>query len=261
MERECIKEAPTVAEAVDEALDELGVQQDAVGYEVLEEPGRKMFGIGAERGAKVRVWVKDEYLAELENAKRVAREVLEVEDTVAPGAPVMILDEPPARERTTETVELTDEELDKVADTAVGVLQTILTSFGIEGSSIEEYEGDEGEIILDVVGGDLAVLIGRHGRTLDALQALTSAITNRKLGFRYPIIVDVEGYRHRRRQKLEDIARRSADRAARQHIAVRLRPMTAYERRVVHVALRDDHRIVTQSEGDDPFRMVVISPK
>ncbi len=261
MERECVKEAPTVAEAVDAALDELGVQQDAVGYEVLEEPGRKMFGIGGDRGAKVRVWVKDEYIAELEDAKRVAREVLEVED-VAAGAPVIIEEEPsPKGAIGDEPAELSDEELDKVADTAVEVLQTILGSFGIEGSSIEEYEGDEGEIILDVVGGDLAVLIGRHGRTLDALQALSSAITNRKLGFRYPIIVDVEGYRHRRRQKLEDIARRSADRAARQHTAVRLRPMTAYERRVVHVALRDDRRITTQSEGEDPFRMVVINPK
>jgi spoIIIJ-associated protein len=260
MERECIKEASTVAEAVDAALEELGVQQDAVGYEILEEPGRKMFGIGGDRGAKVRVWVKDEYLAELEDAKRVAREVLEVEE-IEPGAPVMIADESPSGSIADEPAELSDEELDKVADTAVEVLQTILSSFGIEGSSIEEYEGDEGEIILDVVGGDLAVLIGRHGRTLDALQALASAITNRKLGFRYPIIVDVEGYRHRRRQKLEDIARRSADRAARQHTAVRLRPMTAYERRVVHVALRDDRRISTQSEGEDPFRMVVINPK
>lgn len=261
MELECIKEAPTVAEAVDAALEELGVQQDAVGYEVLEEPGRKMFGIGGDRDAKVRVWVKDAYLAELEDAKRVAREVLEVDEEAAPGSPVMIVDETPSERIVSERPELSDEELDKVADTAVEALQTILSSFGIEGSSIEEYEGDEGEIILDVVGGDLAVLIGRHGRTLDALQALASAITNRKLGFRYPIIVDVEGYRHRRRQKLEDIARRSADRAVRQHGAVRLRPMTAYERRVVHVALRDDRRITTQSEGEDPFRMVVISPK
>jgi len=261
MERECIKEAQTVAEAVDAALEELGVQQDAVGYEVLEEPGRKMFGIGGDRAAKVRVWVKEEYLAELEDAKRAAREALELDETAAPGAPVMIADDAPAGRPAVEQVELSDEDLDKVADTSVEVLQTILASFGIEGSSIEEYEGDEGEIILDVVGGELAVLIGRHGRTLDALQALTSAIANRKLGFRYPIIVDIEGYRHRRRQKLEDIARRSADRAVRQHGAVRLRPMTAYERRVVHVALRDDRRITTQSEGEDPFRMVVINPK
>ena len=78
MERECIKEAASVAEAVDAALDELGVQQDAVEYEVLEEPGRKIFGIGSERGARVRVWVKPEYLAEIEEAKSVAQEILEV---------------------------------------------------------------------------------------------------------------------------------------------------------------------------------------
>jgi spoIIIJ-associated protein len=89
---------------------------------------------------------------------------------------------------------------------------------------------------------------------------VVSAITNRKLGFRYPVVVDVEGYRHRRRQKIEDIARRGADRAVRQHSPVKLRPMTAYERRIVHVVLRDDRRVSTGSEGEDPFRMVVISP-
>lgn len=259
MERECIKEAPTVAEAVDEALEELGVQQDAVEYEVLEEPSRKVFGIGGDRGAKVRVWLKDEYVAELENAKQVALDVLDIDET--DGSSILVEDEVPTELQAKNQDELSDEDLDKVADAAVEALRSILEKFGIEGSSIEEYEGDEGEIILDVVGGDLAVLIGRHGRTLDALQAVVSAITSRKLGFRYPVVVDVEGYRHRRRQKLEDIARRSADRAARQHIPVRLRPMTAYERRVVHVALRDDRRVTTASEGDDPFRMVVITPK
>lgn len=259
MERECIKEAPTVAEAVDEALEELGVQQDAVEYEVLEEPSRKVFGIGGDRGAKVRVWLKDEYVAELENAKQVALDVLDIDET--DGSSILVEDEVPTELQAKDQDELSDEDLDKVADAAVEALRSILEKFGIEGSSIEEYEGDEGEIILDVVGGDLAVLIGRHGRTLDALQAVVSAITSRKLGFRYPVVVDVEGYRHRRRQKLEDIARRSADRAARQHIPVRLRPMTAYERRVVHVALRDDRRVTTASEGDDPFRMVVITPK
>jgi spoIIIJ-associated protein len=257
MEKECIKEAPTVAEAVDAALEELGVQQDAVSYEVLEEPGRKVFGIGSDRSAKVRVWLKAEYVAELEAAKTAATEVVQIDETGS----VIIEDEAPSAPHASPAEALSDEELDKVADTAVRALQTILGSFGIEGSAVEEYEGDEGEIILDVVGGDLAVLIGRHGRTLDALQALVSAITSRELGFRYPVVVDVEGYRHRRRQKLEDIARRSADRAARQKTAVRLRPMTAYERRIVHVILRDDRRVITASEGDDPFRMVVISPK
>ena len=255
MEKECITEAPSVAEAVDAALEQLGVQQDAVRYEVLEEPSHKIFGMGSEKSARVRVWLKDEYMAELETTRRAASDVVgdDAEERGEKSAPVNLVASP--------DVQLSDEELDKVADKAVEVLQTILHSFGIEGSSIEEYEGDEGEIILDVVGGDLAILIGRHGRTLDSMQALVSAITNRQLGLRYPVIVDVEGYRHRRKQKLEDIARRSADRAARQHIAVSLRPMTAYERRVVHVALRDDRRVTTISEGEDPFRMVVIQPK
>jgi len=246
---ECVKEAASVAEAVDAALEELGVQQDAVEYEVLEEPGHKLFGIGSGREAKVRVWLKANYVASLEAATSEGDESEQVEEPL------------PAELRVNPTAELSDEDLDKVADAAVASLQAVLDFFAVEGTSIEEYEGDEGEIILDVVGGDLALLIGRHGRTLDSLQALVSAITNRQLGFRYPVVVDVEGYRHRRRQKIEDIARRAADRASRQHIPVRLRPMTAYERRVVHVALRDDRRVGTASEGDDPFRMVVISPK
>ena len=143
-----------------------------------------------------------------------------------------------------------DEELDQVADTAVTALKEILARFEISDPVIEEYEGDEGEIILDVVGGDLGLLIGRHGRTLDALQTAVGAITTRQLGFRHPVVVDIEGYRHRRRQKVEDIARRAAEKAARQRKPVRLRPMTAYERRIVHVALRNDSRVVTGSEGD-----------
>ena len=81
------------------------------------------------------------------------------------------------------------------------------------------------------------------------------------MGFRHPVVVDIEGYRHRRRQKVEDIARRAAEKAARQRTPVRLRPMTPYERRIVHVALRNDSRVVTASEGTEPYRQVVIKPR
>jgi len=254
MEREVITEAPTVEEAVDAALDELGVQQDAVEYEVLEEPGRKVFGLGSERDAKVRVWVKPEYAAQIAEAREVADEVLGLDqDDDGP--------QPASAPHGDDTPELSDEELDQVADTAVGALKDMLSKLGIENPTVEEYEGDEGEIILDVVGGDLGLLIGRHGKTLDALQTAVGAVTTRRLGFRFPVVVDVEGYRHRRRQKIEEIARRAADRASRQKAAVRLRPMTAYERRVVHVALRDDGRVTTTSEGSEPYRQVVILPK
>ena len=157
--------------------------------------------------------------------------------------------------------ELSDEELDEVADTAISILQDILKYFNVGEVTIDEYEGDEGELILDITGDDLAVLIGRHGKTLDSLQFLVSAVTVRKMGFRYPVVVDVEGYKSRQRQKLESIARSAANRAAGQNRSIKLRPMTPYERRIVHITLRDDDRVETASEGEGSARHVVVVPQ
>ena len=156
--------------------------------------------------------------------------------------------------------EITDEELDRIANTAIAALQDILKHFDVGDVIIDEYEGDDGELILDITGDDLAVLIGRHGKTLDALQFVVSAITVRSIGYRYPVVVDVEGYKNRQRQKLESIARSSANKAANQHRSVKLRPMTPYERRIVHIALRDDSRVETASEGEGSARHVVVLP-
>jgi spoIIIJ-associated protein len=155
---------------------------------------------------------------------------------------------------------LTDEELDLVADTAIAALKDILKYFNIGQVTIDEYEGDDGELILDITGDDLAVLIGRHGRTLESLQFLISVITSRTIGFRYPIVVDVEGYKNRQRQKLEDIAESAAYRAVSQDKEIRLRPMTPYERRIVHITLRDNPDVETHSEGEGRGRRVVVTP-
>ena len=155
---------------------------------------------------------------------------------------------------------LTDEQLDEIADTAIAVLKDILKYFNVGEVTIDEYEGDEGELILDITGDDLAVLIGRHGKTLDALQFLVSAITVRKIGFRFPVIIDVESYKNRQRQKLESLARSSASKAVSQGHSVKMRPMTPYERRIIHMALRDDPRVETGSEGEGSSRHVVIVP-
>ncbi len=154
-----------------------------------------------------------------------------------------------------------EEEVDKIADTAIEAIQDILKHFNVGEVEIEEYEGDEGELILDITGDDLAVLIGRHGKTLDALQFLISSITTRTVGHRYPIVVDVEGYKGRQRQKLEGIANNAADKAVSQDRSIKLRPMTPYERRIIHVALRDDSRVETISEGEGRARRVVVIPK
>ena len=158
-------------------------------------------------------------------------------------------------------IEVTEEELDAIADTAIAALQDILKYFNVGEVTIDEYEGDEGELILDITGDDLAILIGRHGRTLDALQFVVSAITVRSMGFRYPVIVDVEGYKSRQREKLESIARSTANKAASQHRSVKMRPMTPYERRIVHIALRDDDRVDTASEGEGSARHAVVVPR
>ena len=154
---------------------------------------------------------------------------------------------------------LTDEEMDKIADLAVEYLRGILSLFGEEGSSIDEYDGENGELILDVNGGDLAVLIGRHGRTLDALQMVLTSLLSSKIKFYYPVVVDIESYKSRRKRKLMDIARSSAARAKQRGGKVSLAPMNAYERRLIHIALRDDPEVVTHSEGEEPERHVVIT--
>lgn len=240
MLRECIKEAKTVAEALDEALTELGVSENEIEYEVLQEPETKLFGQDID--AKVRVWL-EEGEASIEAGEE------ETDAGFEDDQPFSSEGEP-----------LSEEELDRIADLAIDTLRSLLMYFGAEDAAIDEYEGDEGEILLDIVGEDLAVLIGRHGKTLEALQFLVSSIVNRKLGYRYPIVIDIEGYKFRRRQKVESFAHSAAVRAIKQNTSVRLRPMTPYERRLVHIALRDDKRVTTYSEGEEPNRLVVIKP-
>lgn len=165
-----------------------------------------------------------------------------------------------AEEAEAEEEALSDEELDQIADTAIAALEDILKYFELGEVTIDEYEGDEGELILDITGDDLAVLIGRHGKTLDALQFIISSITARTMGFRYPVVVDVEGYKGRQRQKLENLAFSAAKRALSQQKSVKMRPMTPYERRLVHIALREFDGVSTASEGEGSARHVVVIP-
>ena len=155
-------------------------------------------------------------------------------------------------------VELTDDETDKVADVAVEYLRELLGFFGETQCSIDEYDGDNGELILDVNGGDLAVLIGRHGRTLDSLQMVLSSLMSSRLKFYYPIVVDIESYKSRRKSKVQGLARAAASKARKQG-RVAMAPMNAYERRLVHLTLVDDDTVATHSEGEDPNRRVVIT--
>ena len=124
-----------------------------------------------------------------------------------------------------------------------------------------EGRADEESVVLNLRGPDLGVLIGRRGQTLDALQYLVNLAGSKNSVGRERIILDVEGYRQRRAETLERLAARLADRVRRTGESVALEPMSAHERRVIHLALQENPYVTTHSEGEEPFRKVVISAK
>jgi len=245
MSKEHIATADTVEEATALALAELGVVESDAIIEILEEPGKKLFG-----GRK----------------SAVVKAVRALAGDTPPAAEAVVAESGPANEVSDDygnenqlrIEDLSDEQVDEIADIGIEHLKKLVSFLSEGGISIEEFEGDEGEIILDVTGEDVGVLIGRHGRTIDALQSIVSLMTARQAGVRYPLSVDVEGYKHRRKQKIVDIARRAADRAKRTGQSVLLKPMSPYERRIVHMTLRDHNEVTTTSKGSGLQRHVVV---
>lgn len=140
------------------------------------------------------------------------------------------------------------------------LVERVVSTLALDASV--RVDDHESEILATVTGGDLGVLIGRHGQMIDALQYLANAIAHRQLGDeRRRIVIDAAGYRARRSTTLEGLARRSAERASATGHRVELEPMSAVERRIVHEALKDDPEVTTLSEGTEPNRFVVVVPR
>ncbi len=148
---------------------------------------------------------------------------------------------------------------ERPADVAIQLVQDVLDLMDLDADI--DVQIRDTDISLDIKGEDLGILIGRHGATLDALQFLTNLAAAKQTGNRTRIIVDVEGYRRRREDMLYRMAERAADRVRRSRRSVALEPMSAQERRIVHLALKDNAYVITQSEGEEPYRKVVILPK
>lgn len=160
-----------------------------------------------------------------------------------------------------EIPQLSDDELDNVADTAIDYIQTIVSKFDLGEITINEYEGADKELILDINGDDLAILIGKHGSTLDAIQQIINVLSYKKLGFYYPVVIDVEGYRSRQRIKLENLAKNLANKVAKSKKPYNMYPMSPAKRRIIHTYLSNDDRVQTHSDGEGKNRHLVISPK
>jgi spoIIIJ-associated protein len=167
----------------------------------------------------------------------------------APARVVAMLEEPAVSEPVDES---------ELAAEIRSLVERIASTLGVS-CRVEVRETEDG-LTVTCVAGDLGVLIGRHGQTIDAIQYLVNAIVAKRVGERIDVTVDAAGYRERRRTALEALAVRSARRATDSGQRVELDPMTAVERKVVHLRLKEFDGVETSSEGTEPNRFVVIIP-
>lgn len=140
-------------------------------------------------------------------------------------------------------------------------LKDVFAAMNIEVSITVEYDEAERNMNIDLAGEDMGMLIGKRGQTLDSLQYLVSLVANKESEDYIRVKVDTENYRERRKATLENLAKNMAHKVKRIRRSVSLEPMNPYERRIIHSALQDDKYVTTHSEGDEPYRRVVITPK
>lgn len=210
----------TVDEAVEAALAELGAARDEVQIEVVQEPKAGVLGVGG-REAVVRATVGE---------------------AISAGSP-----------------SATSEELEEQADAVADFVDELLARMDIDAIAEPKVRGSH--MYVDIVDGpedDMALLIGRHGQTLEAIQELARMAVGRRLDERIRVIIDVEDYRKRREERLEERAREVAERVAEEGGEEELEPMNPYERKLVHDAVAEIDGVETISRGEEPNRFVVI---
>lgn len=257
--------AKTIEAAVAEGLEKLGISREEAVVHVVEQPSSGLFGLIHKKMAVVDISAPDEEAEEdtVEEASPAeeapAAETPAEEPKAEEAAPEA--EEAPAEEKKAEREEPTfdPEEQKKVAEEAKTFLAGVFA--GMHLAVTMECRMSEERIMINLVGDGLGILIGKHGQTLDALQYLTNLAAGKSFRHHYFILLDVENYRERRQDTLEALARRLAGKVKRTGEEIRLEPMAAGERRIIHLALQDDHAVSTDSEGEAPYRYVVIRPK
>ncbi|HEY8426457.1 MAG TPA: RNA-binding cell elongation regulator Jag/EloR [Limnochordales bacterium] len=238
--RSVVKSGRNVEEALEAALDELGVERDEVIVEVLEEANKGLLSWLGGRLARVRVTVK--------HPRTEPEPDLDGRADPEP--------EEPARGAAS------DEEGERARlERGRAFVREVIRLMGIPGA-IETRRLGPGAYHLNVVSERAGLLIGHRGQTLNALQYLANVVANRGPGAGpLRLVLDAGDYRRRREAALRQIAQQAARRARQERRRVALEPMTAAERRIVHLALKDDPAVETRSEGEEPNRRVVIFPK
>lgn len=223
----------TIDEAKAAAAAELGISADELVYEVMEEDKGGFLGLF--KTCKIAVTVAD-------GASELTAAVAEAIEEVAQSTVTPACGETPA-------------------EVAVDFIRKVLGELGFNAEISANVEEEEGNIYINVEGDDMGTLIGKRGQTLDALQYLTSLVVNRVCNQYYKIKLDTENYRERRKETLENLARNIANKVKKTRRNVALEPMNPYERRIIHSALQNDKYVETHSEGEEPYRKVIVSMK
>lgn len=273
--------APTVEEALEQGLSQLGLTADAVSVEVLDSGSKGLFGLGG-RQVRVRLTVnpppgtevppppapKPVSSSEKAPAKKAestpkAREQKQREQKPKEQKPRV--EKQPQEKPAPVATRRIDELNDPLLNTSEEVVSKLIHHLGMQAQVSAHFDedghDDRHNILVDVRGDDLSALIGRHAETLNAFQHVASLIVGKESQQWVQLTIDVEGYRARREKQLRQLARRMADQVTKTGRKMTMEPMPSSERRVVHIELRGDPAVMTESAGDEPYRKVVILPK
>jgi spoIIIJ-associated protein len=237
--------APTVEEAIEKGLDQLGLPRDAVHVEVLDEGQGGFLGIGS-RQVRVRLTIDDH------------------SPTSSPASsPAPSQPESPAADLEEELPDHFEDEFEEAKARAHRIVSSLIKKMKVNAKVASrilepEDEHDKAMVLVEVSGNDLSILIGRKAETLNSLQYVTSLILNQQMGGWTPLMIDVQGYRFRRERQLRQLARRMADQAVATGRKQVLEPMPANERRLIHLELRYHPFVTTESVGEDPARKTTI---
>ncbi|MCR4930031.1 MAG: protein jag [Lachnospiraceae bacterium] len=260
--------AKTVQDAITEACTHFVVTSSSLEYEVIEEGSTGFLGIGSKPAViKARakseeideakaVFTKEEEKKEVKKeAKKEKKEIKETKKEVKKEEKAEVKKEEVAKKR---EINVDAAEVEKKA---TDFLKDVLSKMEIENDVKAKYDSEENCLNIEISGEDMGVLIGKRGQTLDSLQYLVSLVVNKGTKEYIRVKVDTENYRERRNKTLENLAKNMAFKVKRTRRSVTLEPMNPYERRVIHSALQNDSYVTTHSEGEEPYRKVVITLK
>ena len=278
--------AKTLDDAITEALVQLGVTSDRLEYDVIEKGSPGFLGIGMKQ-AVIRAWRKEEPKEESvdEIAEELIKEAvptditLDTKEEKEPKKPKKENKEPKKAAQKSGKKEIKKEqkkeakpeektepryetELAKVEDATIKecetFLQNVLQAMHMEVELCSKVD-EEGALSIEMKGDNMGILIGKRGQTLDSLQYLTNRVANKMQAGYVRVKLDTEDYRRRRKETLENLARNIAHKVKRTRKPVTLEPMNPYERRIIHSALQGDKNVTTHSEGEEPYRRVVVT--